>query len=139
MSLITIAYQLGQIAGRHGDSQKSREQLEIFDNKMEDFLVNEIYLKIIYPKIKTTAKEDNNTIINTWIATINSVANLRFIEYKKTFAEEFKTRPMLSTTIEAFSKHFLEESVDEDKSISFVVGASLVFMFHLNRCLSALK
>ncbi len=110
---------------KHSDSQKSREQIDMFYDAMENFLCNDIYLKSSMPK--------DITSINTWISAIKYATNLRFNEYPKTFMEDFQRRPNILNTIKVFSEHLFIESVVENKLNTFNMLASMIFMIHMDR------
>jgi hypothetical protein len=115
------------------EKRMSKKQIEYFHITMDNFFINDIFLK--------TTKNINVSIdienIEKFLSGLSILLNKRYEEYYNTFILDFEQKSKIfRNTSKIFSNHFFIKEVPENQLIQFYVETGFLILFHLKRCLS---
>jgi hypothetical protein len=121
MFIVQTAYNISQ-----GGSYKTKEQIDEFYRIMENFFVNELYLK------SKTVK--NNKELEIYADSIRNKTNSRINQYYELFQLDLKTKPSIMKTVETFANHLFTRKIAESKLFKFNLAATIIVMMLLTKC-----
>ena len=115
-----------------GVSETTINQAKEFHRVMDNFFVNDIYLKT--PNVKESRKTDD------FLRIMSDQINLKYAEYDRLLKLDLKEGSRLyQNTIRAFANNLFSEEINEDKLSSFLFSTALIFAEHYLKCRDTFK